>query len=351
MIKISLIDKLLLNDLGRRNIMEICNSFYLVPNNINQKACLEWIDLFFKSRKYNASKDDTITANLPEENKWIKSFLEIKEVKFDIAYKISYKNAKNKIDAGFYLDIRIKYDIEKRKHADALSSLIQDIKKIKKNDFYLIVVEDALSQYYTQISYKSLSDYERNLRKLLLIITAPLEGEEWINSFVTHTSKLNATEKNHIEKGLEELDLADFEKLLFDPIINFTEENYADMFNLNRLEELSKSEIIRVIHDNQPISFWNKYLQNFIKIDNISKRMQNIRNQRNKIAHNKYFSSEDQTTFNNDTKYFSKKIEEAIKEITNHSEKFDTKVMNQSLLSLKKLVNEATKSLLSFKVL
>lgn len=131
--------------------------------------------------------------------------------------------------------------------------------------------------------------------------------------------------------------MSDFESLFFNPMVNFDGDNYNSKFRTETIEQLDKNEIIEIIKNNKPESFWNRYIQKYIQIDNIADRMGNIRKQRNKIAHNKYFSSEDQKSFIKDVKYISKKIDEAIEEIVNHDEKFNIRTMNIDLSSLKKI--------------
>ncbi|MDT2699983.1 hypothetical protein P7E08_06690 [Enterococcus gallinarum] len=326
--------------------MEICNSYYLIPNNINQITCTKWLENFFNPEavreKENAKKEGTVVIDVPITIKWTEFTVEYKKKMYKAFYKTYYGNAKNRKDSGFYLDIKIDYQNNKRKYADVLSAIIQDLKKHKKNDFYLVILNDELSRYFAEISYKSLSMYERKLRQLLLVITTPTEGKNWSDS-LGDNSTLNSKEKNNIEQGLEELDLSEFETLFFDKVVNFDEYNYDSKFKVENIDHLEKEEIIEIIKSNKPESFWDRYIQKYIQIDNIAVRMKNIRKQRNKIAHNKYFSSEDQKKFMRDVRYVSKKIDEAIVEIMSHKEKFNIDFMNFDLNQLKKIAETTEK--------
>ena len=324
--------------------MEICNSYYLISNNEDQQSCIKWLKNFFNVNTVKEEKKEgTLVVDLSTTPRWIGFTWVYKDKNYKVFYKTYFGNAKNKKDAGFYLDIKIEYKKNKRKYADVLSSIIQELKTRKKNDFYLVVLSDELSRYFTEISYKSLSIYERKLRQLLLVITTPMDGKDWSDNFKSNKVNLNSKEKNNIERGLEELDLSDFEALFFKPVVNFDEYNYNSKFSMEKIEQLSKDEIIEMIKNNKPDSFWDRYIQKYIKINNMDLRMENIRNQRNKIAHNKYLSSEDQKKFIKDVKYVSEKIDEAIEEIIIHKEKFDIEIMNNILGSFKKLVEYIVK--------
>lgn len=332
--------------------MEICNSYYLIPNDKNQINCSKWLKNFFTPeivlKEEKAKEEGDVVVDIPTTANWVEFQKEYKDKTYKAFYKTYYGNAKNRKDAGFYLDIKIDYQNNKRKYADILSTIIQDLKIAKRTDFYLVVLNDELSRYFAEISYRSLSIYERKLRKLLLVITAPAGGENWSNNLGESNTVVNSTGKSSIEQGLEELDLSEYESLFFDIVVNFNEDNYDRKFKLENLNQLSKSDIIQIIRTNKPESFWNKYIQKYIQIDNIAVRMKNIRKQRNKIAHNKYFSSEDQKRFSKDVNYITRKIDEAIEEIINNSDKFDTNDMTRSLNALKKAVNIAIASLGSY---
>ncbi|HGF7174129.1 hypothetical protein [Enterococcus hirae] len=329
--------------------MEICNSYYLIPNDKDQNFCSNWLKSFFNpetvKKNENERKNGTLVVNMPTTVNWTEFVVEYKNKKYKACYKTYYGNAKNTKDAGFYLDIKIDYNNNKRKYAEVLSFILQNLKTKKRNSFYLVVLNDELSRYFAEISYKSMSVYERILRQLLLVITTPTDGKNWSKNFGIRKKSLNSEEKNSIEQGLEELDLSELEALFFDPIVNFDEDNYNSKFSMENIEELSKNEIIRIIRNNKPSSFWNRHIQKFIQIDNLYDRMQNIRKQRNKIAHNKYFSSEDQKTFIKDVKYISGKIDEAIEEIINHKEKFNIETMNIDLSSINIFVEKLGKAL------
>ncbi|MGQ4223613.1 hypothetical protein [Enterococcus mundtii] len=318
--------------------MEICNSYYLIPNEKNQDFCIDWLKIFFNPEIDSEKENRTVVVKIPTNVNWTAFEVEYKNNKYMAFYKTYYGNARNTKDAGFYLDIKIDYNNNKRKYAEILSFIIQKLKINKKNNFYLVVLNDELSRYFAEISYKSLSIYERMLRRLLLVITTPMDGKNWSGNFEINKKSLNSKEKNSIEQGLEELDLSELEALFFEPTVNFDEHNYDNKFSIKNIENLSKNEIIRIIKNNKPNSFWNRHIQRFIQIDSLTDRMQNIRNQRNKIAHNKYFSSEDQKKFMNDVQYVSKKINEAIKEIIMHKEKFNIEVMNIDLSPYKKIM-------------
>lgn len=318
--------------------MEICNSYYLIPNKKNQNTCIKLLENFFYREVLKEKKEGAVVNDLQTTARWIEFTAEYKNKMYKAFYKIYYGNAKDKKDSGFYLDIKINYQNNKRKYADVFSNIIQILKRYKKDDFYLVVLNDELSRYFTEISYKSLSVYERKLRQLFLVIIAPTDGKYWSGNLGDNKHNINSKEKNHIEEGLEKLNLSDFEDLFFEKVVRFDDSDYDKKFDIKNIEKLSKEEIIKIIKDNRPNAFWNMYIQEYIQIDNISTRMNNIRKQRNKIAHNKYFSSEDQKDFIKDVKYVSRKIDEAIQEIVNNKEKFNIKFMNIDLSSLEKVV-------------
>lgn len=174
--------------------MEICNSYYLIPNNQGQDDCAKWLKEFFNPETAREDKEG-IVVDFPTTVNWTEFTVEYKDKKYKASYKTYYGNAKNRKDAGFYLDIKINYQNNKRKYADVFSSVIQELKISKRADFYLVVLNDELSRYFAEISYRSLSIYERRLRQLLLVITAPIDGKNWSANLRNNNPKLNPNEK------------------------------------------------------------------------------------------------------------------------------------------------------------
>lgn len=330
--------------------MEVINTYYVIPRNAEQNECEEKLRNYFNPEKDNAKTkihDNCIEIKVFPTG-WIPFNFIYRKSTYTGSYRLSFKNAKNKRDAGFYLDIKFHYKKNKKQNLIVFSEFIKDLLQIKGDSFYLTTLNDEVSSYFREISYKKVSTYERKLRELFLVLLVPKEGSGWVNEASIngkHVKKVrNLADKEYdIERGLEVINLNELEQLLFAPICSYELDDYSSVFNLKEIETYSKEELISLIEKNQPISFWEKEIQKYVKIDEISTRTRRIRKARNKIAHHKYFTSYDHQELSADLYYMIDKIDQAITQIkSNHIDALlDLATINEGLSSVSKALREA----------
>ncbi|WP_054859154.1 Swt1 family HEPN domain-containing protein [Gracilibacillus sp. JCM 18860] len=230
-----------------------------------------------------------------------------------IDYEFLYSCHKVKFDETVYrVTMTLKYTNNKERAAYAFSKLINDIKRAKEDKFNMILIKDSLSIYYTKRLYSKLALYERSIRALITAIFIPAYKDTWTEKLKDSLDKdIKGNKRERLELALEELDLSDFESILFDQRLNINVENYYMVFELQKIEFLTKEELISIILENKPISLWDKQISKYATIENAEKRMQKIRDLRNKIAHNKTFTDRNYRNLKEELNYIIPKINEA----------------------------------------
>ncbi|MFL2076387.1 hypothetical protein [Marinilactibacillus psychrotolerans] len=244
----------------------------------------------------------------------------VKDNDFNCYFEVRTNLSKKDISI---VKIGVEYTNNREKAAFILSDILQKIDMHKKRNFYAVSLEDNLSLYYSQRMYKTVAYYERSLRTLVLSFFVPIYSKEWHKIVLKNseeesdqTGKKKPVENiNKIEKGLEKLTLTDLEEAIFGKRFKVDSDNYKELFRLNDIPKLTGNEIKNLILDNKPFSFWEKYLSEYVSIKNIEIRMANVKNQRNKVAHHKYFSKDSYLSLKRDLNYIIPKIEKANNEI------------------------------------
>lgn len=306
--------------------MEISNSYYLITIDTSEKfnIALELSNFF----SINRSDDTSLTDIRIDYDKSIPFDYEYKNNNYSGEYLLSYKNLKEKTDEHLYLEVKLFYK-NKSQGMSALSEIVQNLRNRINKYFYMISLEDSVSKYYNQLAYKYTSEYERKIRKLILLILVPEYKSEWVGQLEEISKKKKA--KQTIEQGLQELDLSDLENILFDKKHNVNEKTYEEIFNIEKLKELNKHEILNIVKENSPKSFWQRYLGNYIKSDDLESKMSEIRKERNKVAHHKYFSEIQYKQLKKDINYVNRKIDQAIDLVITSDTRLDIQEMNLNI--------------------
>lgn len=250
----------------------------------------------------------------------------------NISYEWECSINKMNTDKTVYeIKINFFYPDKKEKAAEAFSQLIQCIQKYKKNQFNMVSIKDSLSIYFSQKLFSSLAMYEHSLRALILAIFVPIYKVTWpqeLNASVGEKIPVKGNTKEKLEKTLEELDLNELETIFFESHLTINSKNYNEKFNITNLDELTQEELIQLIKHNQPLSLWEQQINKYVDIENPKVRMVNIRNLRNRIAHNKTFSHKNYINLKEELNYMSKKINEATEKIiTNISKNITLEAM------------------------
>lgn len=319
--------------------MEIINSYYLLTKNKEDK-----IDIATKLSQFFTSielEENVIHIPPKENDTYIPFEYEYKNVTYKFEILLASKNIVGNTDKDFYFEIKLFYK-QKKSGIAALSNIIRELKKRFSKDCYFIVLEDSVSKYYNQLAYKYTSEYERKIRKLILVTLVPEFKENWVKQLSDYSTNLKGN--SAVEVGLEELDLSHLEDILFAPKLIIDVENYNEIFETEKIKHMNKSELSKLIQRYAPKSFWDTYLSKYVPNSDLELKMKNIRNQRNKVAHHKYFTEEKYNQLKKDINYVNKVIDEAISLVISSDSRLDLTGMNENLtFALSDIIKSTTK--------
>lgn len=304
---------------------------------------------FFKNLFSDKRKENVVTTSDDSSNGKIKININNQIFNYEYNKKIYHWECfvkKMNTDKTVYeIKINFFYKDKKEKAAEAFSQLIQTIKQHKKNQFNMVPIKDSLSIYFSQKSFSSLAMYEHSLRALILAIFVPIYKDSWpqkLNASVGEKLSIKGNAKDKLEKTLEELDLSDLENIFFESHLAINNKNYNEKFNINNLDELTQEDLVEMIKYNQPLSLWEQQISKYADIKNLKETMANIRNLRNRIAHNKTFSYKNYTQLKTDLNYMSNKINEATEKILKN---LDNNITFETLISIGKSYSDMVSNL------
>lgn len=178
---------------------------------------------------------------------------------------------------------------------------------------------DGISESFCKRLYPKYAEFERKLRSLVLFILTKAYGSNWQTETVSDEMLAVLQEKAHgrvsLNDILENMDLATLETYLF-------EERHVDYpsiinekLSAKHLEELEKEEICRIIEKMRPTSLWERHFEKYGKQETWKKKIIDIHNTRNKVAHQKTISFEEFTTINKKLNGVNRDLSNAIEGI------------------------------------
>ena len=263
--------------------------------------------------------------------------IDIEELKNDFSSVFKIKNNK-----FFYRDINYKFDIVKAQESNNIvfsisttksgnnlenAILIEDIKNaVKKGEhrknYRIITIYDDSSRYFCDKATVIISKFERVLRQFIYLTVIQAYEGKWVEKTISkeieksHKEK-GINQKHYIENALEEFSFFDYINYLFNESEEWSNEEVIETCkveikkqnpNINRIKEILEKSVKR--------SLWDRLFYNYnIKLE--KEDLEIIRLSRNKVMHNKDFSSSE---FNS-IKILLKKLTKALeKEIININE-------------------------------
>ena len=239
--------------------MEIINSYYLLTKDKQNKYdIVTELSKFFTPVEL---EENTLYTEPLKNDTYIPFEYEYKSVMYKAEYLLAYKNIAGNNDKDFYFEVKLFYD-QKKSGIEALSKVIRELKKQFKKYYYMVTLEDSVSKYYNQLAYKYTSEYERKIRKLILVTLVPEFKAEWVEQLPEHSERLKGNDS--VVGGLQELDLNHLEGILFTPKLIRGVENYNEIFDAEKIKNMSKSELNELIKDYAPKSFWDTYLSQYV---------------------------------------------------------------------------------------
>lgn len=161
---------------------------------------------------------------------------------------------------------------------------------------------DGISESFCKRLYPKYAEFERKSRSLVLFILTKAYGSNWRTETVSEELLSALQEKAHgnvsLNETLENMDLATLENYLF-------EQRHVDYVNIiseqlstKRLEGLEKEEICAIIEKMRPTSLWERHFEKFGSQESWMKKIVDVHDTRNKVAHQKTISVEEFTEIN-----------------------------------------------------
>jgi hypothetical protein len=224
---------------------------------------------------------------------------------FHIGYAISKRNTADSKTNLIYLQIAID-EARRDTKAKVLSTVHQMmIDGGEKNAYYILLSNDEVSAYYAAKAYPYFHAFETQIRNLMYKLLTGAFGALWADSTVPENlkkivkNKLNEEDETirderFIEQALNELDFGNLIDFLFKKTRDRSPVDVIDQsLSSEKLDELSKEEIIELIDEGRERTLWDKYCTPILDIDDMQSKMMVIKKLRNCIAHNKTFHIKD----------------------------------------------------------
>lgn len=308
--------------------MKLKSSFILLKREINNNIEVKIINGISLPKNIHDYIKDNFPDKVTEFSKgeFLKQSYRLNKTSDSIDYvKIMVQSVVN----VYYLDIIVAGNIESE-----LISVLEEVQNKLFNSgidkrYITIISYDAISEYYCNRIFPKLNTMERNLRKLLLnVYTMNFEKNYYevtirkdLQKKLKEITQAKGGEKKRKEERIKNifysLELGHLDTLFFSSELTLVEENAKQRF-LSEHDDLSKltdAEIRRAFDDYKPKSDWDRFFSSKIQIDDIKTKLDNIREFRNSIAHQKIFNKQDYIECNKLLDEFTKAILEAI-EIT-----------------------------------
>ncbi|WNF91348.1 hypothetical protein [Vagococcus fluvialis] len=319
--------------------MEIINSYYLLTKDKGNKFdIVTELSQFFTPVEL---EENTLYIEPIKNDVYIPFEYKYKSVVYKAKYLLAYKNIARNNVKDFYFEVKLFYE-QKKSGMEALSNIIRELKIYFSKHYYMVALEDSVSKYYNQLAYKYTSEYERKIRKLILVTLVPEFKADWVRQLPEHSKRLKGN--SSVELGLEELDLSHLEEILFTPKLTIDVENYNEIFDKKNIRNMNQIELVELIQSNAPKSFWEIYLSKYVESVDLKSRMEGIRSERNKVAHHKSFTEEKYKKLKKDVTYVNRIIDEAIKLVISSDTRLDISGMNKNIVeSLNNLSKSMTK--------
>ena len=258
--------------------------------------------------------------------------INIEELKSEFSSVFEMKN-----DEIFYKDINYKLNVGKSQESNNIiisisttksgnnienAKLIENIKKAIKNgkhrkNYRIITIYDDSSRYFCDKATVVISKFERVLRQFIYLTVIQAYEGKWVEKTISkeieksHKEK-GINQKHYIENALEEFSFFDYINYLFNESEEWSNEEVIEACkveikkqnpNINRIKEILEKSVKR--------SLWDRLFYNYnIKLE--KEDLEIIRLSRNKVMHNKDFSSSEFSSIKKLLKKLTKTLENEI---------------------------------------
>lgn len=258
--------------------------------------------------------------------------IDIEELKSDFSSVFEINN--NEI---FYKKVNYKFDIVKAQESNNIvfnisttksgnnlrnAKLIEEIKKAIKNgehrkNYRIITIYDDSSRYFCDKASVIISKFERTLRQFIYLTVIQVYETEWVEKTISkeieksHKAK-GINEKQYIENALEEFSFNDYINYLFNESEEWSNEEVIEACKVEIIKQnLNINRIKKILEKTVKKSLWDRLFYNYnIKLE--KEDLETIRSSRNKVMHNKDFSSSEFNSIKKLLKKLTKTLENEI---------------------------------------
>ena len=200
---------------------------------------------------------------------------------------------------------------------DIVNTKLTECPNIRK-EYNIVITYNEMSGYYSKKIYPSFYTFESKLRCLVYKILIKTFGRTWIEQAMPENirneikGKLKGSEGSDsdgrlIEKALDEMTYYELDAFLFSENRGTDAEEFLHSVETKEnLDALTKEQIIELITSNQKKSIWDKFFKDKVQMDDLRDNLEELRQERNKVAHCKKFTKAD---YEKNEKLLNKMIE------------------------------------------
>ena len=304
---------------SKEKVIKEGNTFVILPR-VSPRECIKGIFEQEKIQIVDSSRTRLVfTAEVIPDNDFFK-------------VKVTIDNVKH----NFYVDI----EVEGESKDEAIKCLEYIHKKLEeselntKDDYIQVITYDAISEYYCNEIFKDLAQFERKLRNLLLNTYVVYFGEKYylhqfdgdienkIKGKVRGKGSETKIERKRMQEAFYEVDLQTILDMLFTPkVSNYEIDRISKTLSRTKdLSSLSDSELRNLLSSAiTPKSDWERFFADKIEETDFKALLKRIKDERNKVAHQKFFYKKDFLKLKEDLSIVIAAIDQAI-EITKDKE-------------------------------
>ncbi len=230
-----------------------------------------------------------------------------KDEKSVVSYKISHKSNSQRA----YLELKTSSKVDGE--LKLLQKLDDCLLKLGLCKYAEVIRDyDGVSAVLCERLYKHYATFERRIRQLILLVLTKSFGCAWREKTVSESDLKTLMKKSKgslsLTDTLEQFDL----KMMEDYLFKEREIDYKDFISKRLSEEnlknLSKEEICQLINQMRPKCLWDMFFGSYGLSEDWKRRIEDIHECRNRVAHHKRISIDEYKKINLRLKVINKDL-------------------------------------------
>lgn len=275
--------------------------------------------IFIEKKKHESMTTKDLIEQIIDE---VVDFRDGDSIRFDCdkseAY-IKYRMIQKRKSSRCYLELET-VGLRVNKAIEQLQKIDEEFSKSSLQEFYYYIKEyDGISESFCKRLYPKYAQFERKLRRLVLLILTKAYGSDWSKETISR-DMLDGIKK--IAKGnvtlsttLENMNLATLEEYLFKKrSVDYSEIISTELSTAN-LEKMGKEEICVIIEKIRPTSLWERNFKECGDGEEWKNRIESIHDVRNKIAHQKSIIEQEYKATNNKLNFINRELDKVVFQI------------------------------------